>query len=167
MNDIVTNYKGIFKFYYIKIINEIIKIGRLHYANGNILDFGCGEKQLQNVLQRKIINYDINPKYSEINDYKKLNYEVIVINQVFMYMTKKEIFNFLNSQKKLNKDVKIVVVISKHNYFGKILRKIFNKKKITDIKSTFNEQINVINKETIIKEQKNLFFNIQVFLLSF
>tara|TARA_B110000967_G_C18707434_1_gene470977 strand:- start:279 stop:428 length:150 start_codon:yes stop_codon:yes gene_type:complete len=49
------------------------------------------------------------------------------------------------------------VVISKHNQFTKILRKIFNKKKLTDIKSTFNEQIDIINKETIVQKKKNYF----------
>ena len=44
MNDIVTNYKSIFKFYYLKIINEIINIGNLSNIDGNILDFRCGEK---------------------------------------------------------------------------------------------------------------------------
>tara|TARA_B110000305_G_C19206495_1_gene523770 strand:- start:555 stop:752 length:198 start_codon:yes stop_codon:yes gene_type:complete len=59
--------------------------------------------------------------------------------------------------KKINKNVKIIVVISKHNQFTKILRKIFNKKKLTDIKSTFNEQIDIINKETIVQKKKNYF----------
>tara|TARA_B110000967_G_C18707434_1_gene470978 strand:- start:415 stop:750 length:336 start_codon:yes stop_codon:yes gene_type:complete len=103
MNDIVTNYKGIFKFYYLKIINKIINIGNLSNINGNILDFGCGEKQLQKTLGIKIINYDINPDYSEINNYKKFNYEVIIINQVFMCMTKKEIYEFFNIQKNKQK----------------------------------------------------------------
>ena len=59
--------------------------------------------------------------------------------------------------KKINKNVKIIVVISKHNQFTKILRKIFNKKKLTDIKSTLNEQIDIINKETIVQKKKNYF----------
>ncbi len=156
MDDIVTNYKGVFKFYYQKIIKEIIQIGNLSMVEGNILDFGCGEKQLQKALNRKILNYDINPEYSEIDDYKKLSYDVIVVNQVLMYMTKNEIFNFFNELKKTNKNIQIIVVISKHNYVTKILRKIFKKKKLIGIKSTFEDQFEIISKQTIIIKKKNL-----------
>ena len=167
MNDIVTNYKGVFKFYYLKIINEIIKIGNLYSLKGNILDFGCGEKQLEKALNKRILNYDINPKYSEINDYRELHYETIVVNQVFIYMTKNEIFNFFYDQKKINKNLQIIVVISRHNILTKILRKIFKKKKLTDIKSTFEDQLKIIKKETTILKQKILFNNAYIFLLKF
>ncbi len=167
MNDIVTNYKGIFKFYYLKIIREIIKIGDLKNVNGNILDFGCGEKQLEKELNKKIFNYDLNPLYNELLNYNKFKYKIIVLNQVLMYMKKKEILNFFKVQKKKNKDVKFIVVISKHSLLTKFVRLLFNKKKLINISSTFEEQVNIIFSQTRLIKKKILFNNAYIFLLSF
>ena len=41
-----TNYKGIEKIYFKKIIFEIIKIAKLDINQKTILDCGCGEKYL-------------------------------------------------------------------------------------------------------------------------
>ena len=88
----VNYYKGIPNIYFTSIISNIIKIGNLGKDNKIILDFGCGIKILSKKLpQKKIINYDINPNYTEHEDYKKLYFDIVVFNQVLMYMDKKEI----------------------------------------------------------------------------
>lgn len=49
----VTKYKGFKKIYFDKIIKEIIKIGNLESTNFKILDYGCGEKRLEQNLKKK------------------------------------------------------------------------------------------------------------------
>ena len=84
-------YKGIQSIYFNNVISNIIKIGNLNTKNKIILDFGCGIKVLSKKLpQKEIINYDINPNYTEHNDYKKLYFDIVVFNHVLMYMDKKE-----------------------------------------------------------------------------
>jgi len=167
MKNITTNYEGVFSFYYKKIIKQIIKIGDLK-KNTKILDFGCGTKQLEkHLLSNNVINYDIDRKYSEVENYNDLNYDIIVVNQVFMYMSMNEIENFLSKEKKKNINTKLVVAISKHNFLVKVLKKIFFQKKLDYVKSTYDQQITTLNKFTYIKKVDTLFYNLKIYLLSF
>ena len=50
-----TNYTGISKLYFDKIISEIISLGKLNSSKKKILDFGCGEKQLEKMLNKRYI----------------------------------------------------------------------------------------------------------------
>ena len=84
-------YKGISSIYFKSIISNIVKIGNLNNNNKIILDYGCGIKFLsKNLPHKKIINYDINPEYSECDDYKKLYFDIVIFNHVLMYMNKNE-----------------------------------------------------------------------------
>ena len=47
-------------------------------------------KRLQFKL-KKILNYDINSIYSDFEDYSGLEFDIIVINHVLMYLTQDEI----------------------------------------------------------------------------
>ena len=167
MKNITTNYEGVFSFYYKKIIKQIIKIGDLK-KNTKILDFGCGTKQLEkHLLSNNIINYDIDRKYSEVENYNDLNYDIIVVNQVFMYMSMNEIENFLSKEKKKNINTKLVVAIRKHHLLVKVLKKIFFQKKLDYVKSTYDQKITTLNKFTYIKKVDTLFYNLKIYLLSF
>ncbi len=96
----VTSYKGLQKIYFIKILKEIIKIGDLENQQKKILDYGCGEKQLSKLLNKKIFNYDKKENLNEVSDLNKINFDVVVINHVLMYLDKKEITNLLDNIKK-------------------------------------------------------------------
>ena len=58
----ITKYTGLKNIYFNKILLDIIQIANLNSPKKKVLDYGCGEKQLQKLLKRKIFNYDINPK---------------------------------------------------------------------------------------------------------
>ena len=47
----ITKYTGIKNLYFNRILYEIIKIGNLHSVEKKILDYGCGEKQLQKIIK--------------------------------------------------------------------------------------------------------------------
>ena len=89
----VTNYnKFPQKYYFLSIIKEIIKIANLINTQKKILDFGCGNKIFSNILlNKKIINYDINPFYSEIKDYRNKRFDIVIFNHVLMYLKPMEI----------------------------------------------------------------------------
>jgi predicted sulfurtransferase len=66
------------KYYFLTIAYEIIKIANLKKTRKVILDFGCGNKIFSKILiGKKILNYDINPYYSEIKNYKNKNIKTI------------------------------------------------------------------------------------------
>ena len=62
----VTNYHQFpQKYYFLSIVNNIIKIANLTKTKKIILDYGCGNRIFSKILQnKKIINYDINPLLS-------------------------------------------------------------------------------------------------------
>lgn len=119
MNDsIVTKYKGVQKIYFNKILYEIIKIANLKLTTKIILDYGCGERQLEKLLNKKILNYDINPKYSEVEQVGVANFDIVVINHVLMYFTINEIKDFFYKLWKINANIELVIGIGKQNFLS-------------------------------------------------
>ena len=156
----VTSYKGLQKIYFIKILKEIIKIGDLENQQKKILDYGCGEKQLSKLLNKKIFNYDKKENLNEVSDLNKINFDVVVINHVLMYLDKKEITNLLDNIKKKNPNCEFIFGIGKQNIISKIAKTLtlnFDAHKNTSL--SYSEQIDLIRaKLNIIKIKKNIFF---------
>ena len=120
-------YTGLQSFYFTSVISNVIKIGNLDNNNKIILDFGCGVKVLSKKLpQKKIINYDVNPNYTEHDDYKKLYFDIVVFNHVLMYMDKKEIISTFENIKKINKNCEFLISIGKESVFNKLGYKYFD-----------------------------------------
>ena len=160
----VNYYKGIPNIYFTSIISNIIKIGNLDKNNKIILDFGCGSKVLSKKLsQKKVINYDINPNYTEHDDYKKFYFDVVVFNHVLMYMDKKKIISTFESIKKINRNCELIIGIGKESLFNKIVALVYNfktaKNRYKGALTTYNEQVEIIENQTkILNVKKNVFF---------
>lgn len=168
-DQIITKYRGLQKIYFNKILLNIIKIGRLNLTNKKILDFGCGNKQLSKLLNKKILNYDLNPNYSDFTTIDNLKFDIVVINHVLMYLSVKEIKNLLLKIYSINKNAILIVGIGKQNFlsiFLKILTFKFNAHKGT--KSSYIQQLNILKKNLKkIKCKKNIFFLTDVFKFTF
>ena len=76
-------YKGIKGIYFHNILKKIIEIGHLDKRNVRILDFGCGLNKFKSLLPN-VIGYDIQPRFTEIDDWKKLQFDVVITNAVFL-----------------------------------------------------------------------------------
>ena len=119
-------YKGLVKFYFNKTLDSIIKIGELDKTQKNILDFGCGYGMLKKKLNiPNIFNYDIDPQFTEHDDWKNLNFEFFVANQVLYLFSKDELNKLLDELKYKNPELKIIVGVSYQNSFSKIIKSIF------------------------------------------
>jgi hypothetical protein len=170
LNDqIITKYVGLQAIYFNKILLNIIKIGRLNFTNKKILDFGCGNKQLSKLLNKKILNYDLNPNYSDFISIDNLKFDIVVINHVLMYLSVKEIKNLFFKIYSINKNARFIVGVGKQNFlsiFLKILTLKFNAHKGT--KSTYKQQIEFLKRNMIfIEKKRNIFFMTDIFYLKF
>jgi 2-polyprenyl-3-methyl-5-hydroxy-6-metoxy-1,4-benzoquinol methylase len=170
LNDqIITKYTGLQAIYFNKILLNIIKIGRLNFTNKKILDFGCGNKQLSKLLNKKILNYDLNPNYSDFISIDNLKFDIVVINHVLMYLSIKEIKNLFFKIYSINKNARLIVGVGKQNFlsiFLKILTLKFNAHKGT--KSTYKQQIEFLKRNMIfIEKKRNIFFMTDIFYLKF
>ena len=75
----VTNYSGFSRYYFRKLLNSIINVGCLTRRSIRVLDFGCGNGELKKLLPNaNIIGYDIIPHLSDVDDWRKVNFDILV-----------------------------------------------------------------------------------------
>ena len=163
-------YTGLQSFYFTSVISNVIKIGNLDNNNKIILDFGCGVKVLSKKLpQKKIINYDVNPNYTEHDDYKKLYFDIVVFNHVLMYMDKKEIISTFENIRKINNNCEFIIGIAKGGLINKLAAAAcLNFEPHKGTLSTYNEQVEIIKNQTkILQVKKNIFFLTDIYYTRF
>ena len=166
-----TNY-NIFpqRYYFLSAINNIIKIADLKNTNKTILDFGCGQKIFSKILKnKKIINYDIKPEYTECESYEDLHFDIVIFNHVLMYLPTHEIIELLEKIKKINPKCEIIAGLAKQNFISKIAMILaLHFRAHRDIMSTYKEQVNILkSKAKLIKKKSNIFFMTDIYYLKF
>ena len=121
----VTEYTGIGGIYFRKLLSTIISIGGLKYRNLKILDFGSGYGMLKKMLPGiEVTNFDIIKKLSDVDDWKTVTFDIVVVNEVFYLFDESEIFQFLNNLYTINSNTELIVGVSRQawlNNFGKII----------------------------------------------
>ena len=150
------------KYYFLSIVNEIINIAELKKLNKIILDFGCGKKIFSQLLpDKKILNFDINPVYTEIKDYKNYKFDIVIFNHVLMYLKPNEINTLLQDIKKINPDCELIFSLSRQNLISKIAMLItLNLSAHEKTSSSYNEQLDQFRDKTIIIREKLRIFGI-------
>lgn len=114
-------YRGWAKIYFNKILETIIDFGNLRNEKGLILDYGCGLGHLKKKLpQVNIIGYDIITELSDIDDYRNLRPEKIVLSGVLEHLYLKEINNLLDDFRKMNPAAELLVFLPTENFISKI-----------------------------------------------
>ena len=155
---------SIYGIYFKSIIKTICKILKNINNKSIILDFGCGEGYLKKIYNNKdnmhhIINYDVIPEKSEINDYKNLKYDIVIASHVFCLFSEKELNNFIQSEIKKNKDIKFIVAIGRQGLISKIAQLITNKRSSNSYNQlTGKQEFEIISKYKRLAFKKNIFF---------
>lgn len=167
-----TSYKGFLKKYYFEgLIKSIIKLGELENDSKIVLDFGCGIGRLKYLLKNKnpnVINYDLVRELSEVKNWNEKNFDILVANEVFYTFDKTSLENLLLELKSFNKELTLIVGISKQNIFNKLGALLMNESKShygTKLKPI--EEINVLKKYTDVILKKNYLFLVDIYLLRF
>ena len=158
------------KYYFESIAKNIIKIGNLKNTNKIILDFGCGQKIFSKILKdKKIINYDIKPEYTECQTYEDYSFDIAIFNHVLMYLYPSQIEELLNKIKKIRPNCELVLSLGKQNIISKIAMYLtLNFNYHDDIRSTYKEQMKIFFDKTILlKKKKNIFFMTDIYYFKF
>ena len=114
-------YKGLAKIYFLRIVDTIIRLGRLRQEQGVILDFGCGYQYLKRRLNKSnVLGYDIIPELSDVRDYKHLKPAVIVCNNVLEHFPLSDIEKLLRQFKKMNPSVLLITATPTENFLSRI-----------------------------------------------
>ena len=163
--EIITNEEFCYKnksplvnIYFNGLLNLAINLSGC-WKNKNvpvILDFGCSSQQLKKILiKRKIefnyVGYDIDSKYSDIDDYTKLHPDYIFCINVLEHLSINELREVLHNFKKMNKDVRIISAVPGKNFLSDFLNKNVSDKinwehKSYQVhKSTFMQVLKILN----------------------
>lgn len=113
-------YSGLKGLYFNSILRSIIRLGNLDKRDVKILDFGCGHSKLKKILGNKVIGYDIIPDLSDVPDWRKIKFDVVVANEVFYIMTEEEINKFIDTVYKINNKCQIITGTSRQGFINKI-----------------------------------------------
>lgn len=121
----VTQYKGLAGRYFNYMLTRLIEMGKLEKSSEKILDFGCGIGELKRRLgPRKVVGFDIISSLSDVADWRIVDFDILVANQVFYCLTSTELDALLVELKQKNPNLLLVVGISRQgllNNIGKYL----------------------------------------------
>ena len=167
----VTKHGMISKLYFDAVLNGIIKL--IDVKNKvKVLDFGCGYGYLKKKIKREkkieVINFDIIKELTEIDDWKKVNFDFLVSTHVFGYFKKKKLNKFLLYLKKNYPKIKVILTISKQGWFNKLGALILNEPKAyTNYNLSPKEEIFIFSKHMRIIKKKNILLLSDIYLLEF
>lgn len=117
----VTSYSGLSQFYFRHLLKQIIKVGRLDRPGITVLDFGCGRGELKRMLgPEKVVGYDIIPELSDVPDWRKVDFDVLVANEVFYSFSEEALESLLRELKEENPALELVVGISRRGLLNNI-----------------------------------------------
>lgn len=160
-------YDGLAGIYFHRIQNKIIELGNLRNAN-KILDYGCYTGELKKKLGNKVINYDINPDLSEVDDWKSQDFDVVVSNQVFVYLLEEELTEFIFELKKKNKNVTLIVGLPRLNFMSNICKSLTgNSKAHEGISLDSNKVLEILTREMNIIKKLSVFAMCELYLMKF
>jgi|SRR5579859_2018855 len=165
----VTLYSGLSKFYFIHLLKQIAKIGRLRRPGLTILDFGCGKGVLKSLLSpAKVIGYDVVVSLSDVKDWRSVDFDVLVANQVFYSFNEKDLEQLLLKLREKNKNLELVVGISRQGLLNNIGKYLLGRPNAHSASRMGpQKQLEVLERYCRIVQRKNVFFLSDVFSLVF
>lgn len=165
----VTSYSGLAKFYFKYLLKQLIKVGDLERAGITILDFGCGKGELKRTLPNaNVIGYDIIAALSDVRDWRDIDFDVLVANEVFYSFTEDQLVALLTELKQKNSNLELVVGISRQsvlNNIGKFLLGRPDAHSATKIGP--KKELEILLRYCEIKRRRNILYLADVILMTF
>jgi hypothetical protein len=152
-------YNGAAGIYFRKILNTIIKFGNLKNEKGLVLDYGCGVSHLKkNLTGINVVGYDILPELSDVNDYRNLKPDKIVLSGVLEHIYLDDQEKLLKEFKQMNPRAELLVYLPTENFISKIAMHLAGQKYAhNDHVTKYKEINNLLSKYYKLKQRKYIF----------
>ena len=165
----VTPYSGWAQFYFRRLLGRIVNVGRLGRPGLTILDFGCGKGELKRLLKNStVLGYDIIPSLSDVEDWRKVDFDVLVANEVFYAFNEGDLENLLLELRKKNKNLELVVGISRQGLLNKIGKHLFGGSDAHSLTKMMPQtEVKTLERHCVILRRSNVLFLANVYSLKF
>ena len=165
----VTPYSGLSKFYFERLLKQIIKIGDLHKTESKILDFGCGIGELKRILGREnIIGYDVVPELSDVEDWRLVSFDILVANEVFYSFSEEDLDGLVAELKKVNPNLLLIVGISRQGWLNNIGKLLLGRSDAhSATKLSPRKEVEVLMRKCAIVKSKNVMNLANIYLMRF
>lgn len=165
----VTLYSRLSKLYFRHLLRQIINVGKLRRPDITILDFGCGSGELKHLLAGvNVIGYDIIPSLSDVEDWRAVDFNVLVSNEVFYSFSENELEELLQELVKKCVNLELVIGTSRQgilNNIGKYLLGSPGAHSATKIGP--KKELEILERHCKINRKKNVMNLANVYSLSF
>ena len=156
----MNQYQGIKKLYFYNILRTLTEVGELPKLR--VLDFGCGPQELkQFVGKENYTGYDIDRRFSDIDDPSKARYDIMVANEVFYEMPEQEIRKTLEALK----PKKLLVGISRQGFLNKIGSMLLAPKALEKTVTSPKKELEIIKEYYRVIKRKSVWGLADVYLL--
>ena len=152
------NYSGIEGIYYRAILRKVIKMGQLDKLDVRILDFGCGQGKLKEMLKgtkSKVIGYDIDKNLTDVKDWKKVRFDVVVVNSVFYLMSARDIKHTIKQMLYFNPDTIFIISFSNRGWINKLFLKLTYNNWDNTLTTPENE-LEILKQQLMIEKQESV-----------
>jgi SAM-dependent methyltransferase len=165
----VTFYSGLSKFYFQHLLRQLAKIGNLARPGITILDFGCGTGELKRLLAgAQVVCYDIIPELSDMADWRAVDFDVLVANEVFYSFSEADLETLLLELKQKNPAIELVVGISRQGLLNNIGKYLFGRPDAhSATKIGPKKELEILERHCRVNRQKNVMNLANVYSLSF
>lgn len=117
----VTTYRGPATVYFRQILRQLVDLGGLTEASGTILDFGCGHGELKALYPNlDIVGYDIVPELGDVDDWRQVEFDVVVVNAVFYTFTAGELLDLLDDFKAHRPEATFLIGMSSQSLLNRV-----------------------------------------------
>jgi len=154
----VLHKNPIVKIYFRWKFNKIIKFAKLNKEE-LVLDFGCGDKWLKRTLQGyNVTGYDLNPRQTEVEDYRTLHPDKIFVIDVFEHIPLEEIKKIIKDFKKMSPNLELITSIPTENWISRKIRVLVGKQeRAPDHITSLKEIWEILTSEMELVEKINFF----------
>lgn len=165
----VTLYSGWSKFYFRHLLKQVIEVGGLQRPGLTILDFGCGTGELKRMLPgARVIGYDVVPSLTDVPDWRPVDFDVLVANEVFYSFHEAELEGLLKELRGKNPKLELVVGISCQGWLNRLGMLLLNRPRaLSAARMGPEREVEVLLRHCRILRRKGVFHLARVYSLGF